>query len=270
MAGKTLRTIAILIVASLIPISAMAGGRTLCDLFDEPGGNFRVFYDLRGVNSGDTIYQNPQGGIKFSLELRLYETEIERDAFLYKIKKVVLFNMTTGDRYVLKSPDTYTYLNYFSGEYSLHIGSTRHVLGVWKVIAYAGRWWVPYRAYFTITEDMLDLEAPIPVEVTGIVNLGNGYLRVTCDDEGADQYILRVFNSEGGIPWQTNMTCDGIICEADVPDQYEDYRARIEARINDQLWPMLMQWNFLNTCNPHGMIKGSGQSRSITWFDIDD
>ena len=82
MACKTFKIIAILIVAALIPISAMAGGSTLCDFFGEEEGNFQVTYDLRRVNPGDTIFQNPEGGIKFDLALALYETEAERALLL--------------------------------------------------------------------------------------------------------------------------------------------------------------------------------------------
>jgi hypothetical protein len=150
MVYKVLKIITALSVAVLIPISAMAGSRTLCDLFGEEGGFFQIFYDLRRVNPGDTILQNPMGGIKFELSTAQYETKIERDAFLKKIKRVVFYNMTTGDKYILRSPDPYTTaLGDFGAEYVLHIGNTRLVLGDWKVIVYqrGGK----YEAYFTIT-----------------------------------------------------------------------------------------------------------------------
>ena len=289
MAFKALKIIAILTVAALIPISAMAGGRTLCDFFGEEEGNFQVTYDLRRVNPGDMIFQNPEGGIKFDLAIALYETEAERDAFFKKIKRVVLYNMTTGDRYILKSGQTYKYwpwwagYDFFSGEYSLHIGSPGLLLGNWKVIVYGERW-VPYKAYFTLTQEMLEQKAPIPVEAS-VSGDGNGGYHVTCDYTGAHEYRLRVFDDED-VSWEANMICHifqpdpenpddptsydptNSFCEAEVPSQYEGYRARIEARIFSQKWPRLMEWGEPDTCEPNGMIPGRGFARSITWFDI--
>ncbi len=279
MACKALKIIAALIVAALIPISAMAGGRTLCDLFDveediiQSNGNFQVYYDQRRVNPGETIFQYPQGGIKFELAAPLFYEETERDAFLRNIKMVVLHNRTTGDRYTLRSPDVYKLLDLFSAEYGLHIGSTRHVLGDWKVIVY-GRRWVSYKAYFTINEDMLDQEAPIPVKarVRKKPNELNGDYRVKCGDKGADLYRLRVFDEEG-VPWQIDMNCNIFgspgICQAVVPAEYGGFRARIEARNFGQRWPRLFgEWGNPDTCDPYGMNPGSGYARSITWFDI--
>ena len=286
MVFKALKIIAILTVAALIPISAMAGSRTLCDLFDKPGGNFRVYYDLRTYDY-ETVPQYPQGGIKFELALPLYDTEIERDAFLKKIKRVVLYNMSTGNRYIVKSALTYKYwdrwtdLDGFTGEYSLHIGHSSHVLGDWKVIVYGERWWNPYKAYFTLTQEMLDQEAPIPVDATVSSDSNGGPYHVTCDYKGAELYRLRVFDDEDMV-WETNMICHIYthdpsmnFCEAYVPSQYGGYRARIEARIGRResgllLWPLLMQWFEPDTCKPDGMITDSGFARSITWFDIEE
>lgn len=265
MACKALKIIAVLIVAALIPISAMAGGRTLCDFFDVEedliyfNGNFQVFYDHRRDNPNGPILQYPQGGIKFELTLPVFYDEIERDAFLRKIKMVVLYNMTTGDRYILRSPDVYKYLDYFSGEYGLHLGYSGRVLGDWKVIVY-GRGL--YKAYFTISEDMLNQAAPTPVDAD-VSMLTNGDYRVKCLNRGANQYRLRVWDE--GVAWQTNMYCDAIECTAYIPGEYAGERARIEARHYDQLWPTLFGGG---DCNPYDMPTGYGWARSITWFDV--
>jgi len=254
----------------VIPVnkSPMAGPKkSLCEFPFGQDGNFEVQYDYRGFDPDYFLGQYPTGGIKFSLWLGTFATVQQRDGLTDSIRKVMFYNKDTGVYHELTQADKYSYAGVPAAEYSIWIGYHRHVLGSWDIIVDMGG--EKYSASYTLTQEMLDKTKPIPVDP--MVAFDGTNFTVSASVTNGDSYRFRVFDGNGNIIVNENMSIIGSIASAVVPSQYSGYTARIETRLNSgDYWVALMEWGAPGTCNSNGCVVGASGARALMRFRIEE
>ena len=254
----------------VIPVnkSPMAGSKkSLCEFPFGQDGNFEVTYDYRGLDPNYFLGQYPTGGIKFSLWLGTFATVQQRDGLTDSIRKVMFFNNDTGTYYELTQADKFSYVGVPAAEYSIWIGYHKHVLGSWDIIVDIGS--AKYSASYTLTQEMLDKTQPIPVNPVVVFDGTN--FTVTASVTNGDYYRFRIFDGNGDIIVNENMSINGSIASVVVASQYAGYTARIETRINSgDYWVALMEWGDPGTCNSNGCVVGAGGARASMHFRIEE
>jgi len=253
----------------VIPVkkSPMGGPKTsLCEFPFGQNGNFEVKYDYRGWDPDFYPGQYPAGGIKFELWLGTFGTVQQRDGLTDSIKKVIFYNNDTGEYFELSKADKYLYVGDASGEYAIWLGYQNRVLGKWDIIVDMGN--KKYSASYTLTQDMLDVDRPLPVDPVVAFN-GTNYTVSTSVTNG-DLYRFRIFYN-GDIVVNENMSINGNTASVVVPSQYAGYAARIETRFNSgSHWVALMVWGNPGSCNSNGCVIGAGSARASINFKIED
>jgi len=254
----------------VIPVhkSTMAGPKTsLCEFPFGQNGNFEVKYDYRGWDPDFYPGQYPAGGIKFELWLGTFATVQQRDGLTNSIKKIIFFNNDTGEYFELSKADKYLYVGDASGEYAIWLGFQKRVLGKWDIIVDMGN--KKYSASYTLTQDMLDVDRPLPVDPVVADNGAN--FSVSASVTNGDIYRFRVFDDNGNIAVNEDMSINGSTASVVVPSQYAGYAARIETRINSgSHWVALMLWGNPGSCNSNGCLDGAGSARASINFRIED
>lgn len=149
-------------------VSASAASYNLCALPFGPNGGFFLQYDGRFYDDSYAVQTSlPNGGIKFGFELGYYTTAVERDSKAALLSSITFTKKnsdnTTNSTYSLATPLKYKYLTSYVADWTLTLGSPSNAIGQWLVeVRYLSD---TYSAEFSITEDMLDALAPLPVEL---------------------------------------------------------------------------------------------------------
>jgi hypothetical protein len=262
----------ILSIADFYVISAnkspMAGAKTsLCEFPFGQNGNFEVKYDYRGWDPDYIPGQYPNGGIKFELWLGTFATVQQRDGLTDNIRKVIFYNNDTGEYFELSQADKYLYVDDPSGEYGIWLGNNNRVLGRWDIIVDMGS--KKYSASYTLTQVMLDKDRPLPVDPFVAFNGSN--FTVSALITNGDVYRFRVFDDNGNIVVNEDMSINSNIASVVVPSQYAGYSTRIETRFNSGGdWVALMAWGTPGTCNSNGCVIGAGSARASMNFRIEE
>ena len=252
--------------------SPMAGSKTsLCEFPFGQDGNFEVKYDYRVWDPDYIPGQYPNGGIKFELWLGTFATVRQRDGLTDSIRKVMFYNNDTGEYFELSKANKYLYVGDPSGEYAIWLGFHsavvgNGVLGSWNIIVDMGS--KKYSASYTLTQDMIDKDRPLPVDP--MITFNGTNFTVSAAITNGDVYRFRVFDDNGNIVVNENMSINGNIASVFLPPQYAGYSSRIETRLNSgSQWVALMQWGAPITCNSNGCVIGSGSARSSMNFRIE-
>ena len=274
---KRMGMMIILCIALALPGMAIAfggwswGEKSLCEFPFGQWGFFRVKYDLRIYHHDYFINSYPPGGINFQFYVGGYPTAEERDAMADKIFWVRYTNKTNGDTHLITKADKYNYLGETEDlEYSIHIGKKSKAEGEWKMVVATkmGR----YTASFTIDEDDLEQEPPIPSD--DILVIVDAWPRVLSWELDSDDHRFSILDGEDFIwqsRWRNNPNCqlEGVRCTMifDFPPDPEliGKTARIEHRKNGQSWPMMMPGD---NCQAYDMGPG-GQSRAMYYIEVE-
>ena len=126
-----------------------------------------------------------------------------------------------------------------------------------------------YSASYTLTQEMLDKTKPIPVDP--VVAFDGTNFTVSASVTNGDYYRFRIFDGNGDIIVNENMSINGSIASVFVASQYAGYTARIETRFNSgDSWVALMEWGAPGTCNSNGCVVGAGSARALMHFRIEE
>ena len=231
-------------------------------------GGFFVQYDGRFWDSGffPTTSNRPNGGIKFGVELGYYGSPAARDEAVKKVISVILVNSTNGMTYTLTKPLKYLYIGSYMADYTLLLGGAQNAIGNWKI--YLVHKSGIYSAGFSITEDMINAEAPKPVDDIWVVQQIGDNFCVSFTPTNASQYRVRVFDGDDIVEDYTNLGLYSIggedflsIC---IPPKYAGRTCRVEARFRTSPWLYTINC----TANPsqlNQMVPGKS-SRACTDF----
>ena len=264
-------SMALVIVLAVPNISTAFGkyfGKSLCDFPFGEGGAFSVYFDQRIYNSDYYTGSYPNGGIKFELWLGLFDTVEARDELVNQIYWIRYTNKSTGSIHIAKTADKYLYLGSPSAEYSVWYGSISTAVGDWVIAAVTktGR----YMGSFTITREMVEQSPAIAVDP--IVNeTPEGEINIIAHHTNGDEYRARIFDDDGNIASQKKWwpdECDDSTPQCLMTFEYPTAtgeRLRIETRINDQAWPLMIPDEY---CSAYGMNPG-GLSRSSIWLKLE-
>ena len=254
----------------VIPVhkSPMAGSKkSLCAFPFGQGGNFQVKYDYRGWDPDYIVGQYPSGGIKFEFWLGFFATVQQRDGLTGSIRKVMFYNNDIGAYYELTQPDKYSIGGAPTAEYGIWLGYQKLVIGRWDLVVDLGG--EKYSASYTLTQEMIDNAQPIPVDPK--VAFDGTNFTVSASVTNGDWYRFRIFDDNGNIIVNENMSINGNIISAIVSSQYAGYSARIETHFNSgDYWIALMEGGALGTCNSNGCVVGAGSARALMHFLIEE
>ena len=254
----------IFVLGGVFGLTGIANAKTksLCMFPFGPDGVFEVMFDQRNYDSDYFTTCYPNGGIFFNLWLGNFSTSKSRDKMVKNVKKVIFKNSSNGYTYIVKKPSKYKYGDFFCADYSITIGRDFMAIGKWTLQAtYKNN---TYKGSFQITQEMIDQTAPIPVKPQVLEPVGDTF-EIVAPITNGDQYLLRILD-ESGIVTNDNMIIDGDYVRYTYPVIYMDKMARIETRIYNADWPILMLWGQPDTCDSTGMNIGHSTSRSIIYF----
>jgi hypothetical protein len=263
----------LVIVVAITTMTAERGysfGKSLCDFSFGNYGQFAVQFDQRNYHPDYFAGSYPNGGIKFELQLGLFETVEARDDLVNQVYWVRYTNKSTGSTYLLKNPDIYSYRGFPSGEYSVFHGRFSIAVGDWvvAVLTKTGR----YIGSFTITQEMVDQLPAIAVEPFVFEDIPPGGISIAAEHTNGEEYRARIFDDEGNLTdeqlWEPPVDCDDPALQCSMTFEYPAATGeilRIETRIPGQDWPLMRPGQ---DCIAYGMGSG-GMSRSSIWLKLE-
>jgi hypothetical protein len=268
--------LALSVIATIDTNPAMSQTKPLCSFpfgsYAGISGGFSVQYDGRFYDASYADQTSlPNGGIRLGVDLGFYRTREERDAEAIKVRNVKFVNTTKGSTYILTKPGKYLYTDRFNNkmhvaDYILWLGEAQNAKGVWKInlVHQSGI----YSANFSITQEMLDSLAPLPVEVDIRKRTDGSYRVCFYKTAEATEYKVRVFNG-------ANFIYDSRFLPSDYPDQictrlpsvYSGKSGRVEARLISGHWIALLPCS--NGTGPNRFTYAK-DSRASTLFTLEE
>jgi hypothetical protein len=262
-------------------VSASAASYNLCAFPFGTNGGFFLQYDGRFYDDSYAVQTSlPNGGIKFGFELGYYtgeNAENERNSKAALLSSITFTKKnsdnTTNSTYSLATPLKYKYLNSYVADWTLTLGHPSNAIGEWLVeVVYSSN---TYSAAFSITEDMLDALAPLPVELKIKRNKNDKSFNVCFDKTPfATDYRVRmldgsdiVSDTKYAITPTTPVLPPHPICTS-FPSTDVGRSGRVEARLVSGHWKALIRGVVDSACGNTWTI--AKDSRACTTFTLED